>query len=119
MSLILYYMTVSPPSRAVLLTIRNLKLKVDIKNVNLMAGEHMSPDFLKLNPVHQIPVLVDGGSALCESRAIMAYLANSRQPGGSLYPTDPLKRAVVDQRLYFDATVVFKRNCDAIVSQNV
>lgn len=110
-------MTISPPSRAALLTIRNLNLDVEVKNVNLLAGEHLSPEFLKLNPVHQVPVLVeDDGFVLTQSRAIMIYLVNSRRLGSALYPQESRKRAVIDQRLYYDATVVFERNGDAIVS---
>ena len=117
MSLKLHYMAISPPARAVLLAIRNLGVEVELAIVDLMKQEHLTPEFIKINPRHQIPVLIDGNFALTESRAIMTYLANSRKPNSSLYPSDPKKRALVDQRLYFDATVVFERNCAAIVSQ--
>lgn len=116
MSLQLYYLNISPPARAVLLAIRNLGLEVDLKVVNLLSQEHLTPEFLKLNPAHQIPVLVDGDFVMSESRAIMTYLVNSRKPGSDLYPLDPKKRALVDQRLYFDATIVFERNCAVVVS---
>jgi len=81
-----------------------------------MAMDHLKPDFLKLNPAHQVPVLVDDDLVLAESRAIMMYLMNSRQPDSTLYPKDPKQRALVDQRLFYDATVVFERNATAIVS---
>lgn len=116
MTLKLFYMPISPPARAVLLAIRNLGLDVELVSLNLFAAENLAPEFLKLNPTHQIPVLVDGDFVLSESRAIMAYLVNSRKPGSDLYPTDPKKRALIDQRLYFDATTVFSRNCAIAVS---
>lgn len=122
MALTLYNLPLSPPARAVLLTIRNLGLEVNLKNVNLMDDEHMDAEFRKLNPLHQIPVLVDHANddfVVTESRAVMAYLVNSRQPGGSLYSNDPKQRAIIDQRLYYDATVVFPTNCGLIVSKNV
>lgn len=115
MVLKLYYMAISPPARAALLALRNLDLKVEIRNVNLLKGEHMSQEFLILNPLHQVPVLVDDNFVLHESRAIMTYLVNKYMPGSSLYPLNPQQRALIDQRLYYDATVVFERNAAAIV----
>jgi glutathione S-transferase len=58
----------------------------------------------KLNPVAKIPILIDtDGFILSESRAILAYLVNSRSSRNDLYSNDPKKRALIDQRLYYDA----------------
>jgi glutathione S-transferase len=43
--------------------------------VNLLAGEHKHPDFLRLNPAGKVPVLVDGDIVIPESAAIVLYLA--------------------------------------------
>lgn len=119
MSLKLFYTPISPPARAVLLTVRCLDLEVEVKTLNLLTGEHHAEDFLRLNPRHQVPVLVDDGFVVIESRAIMGYLVNSKKPGSDWYPNDPKKRAVIDQRLYYDATVVFERNGDVIVGETL
>lgn len=117
MSLRLYFSPGSPPSRACLLLLRTLKLDVDVKTINLAAGEQNTPDFLKLNPLHQVPVLKDDDFVLTEGRAILSYLVNKFSPGSSLYPVDPQKRARIDQRLYYDATVVFDAAAQIIVSE--
>lgn len=75
----------------------------------------MSAEFLKLNPEHTIPTLVDGDYVLWESRAIAAYLVNSKAPGHSLYPTDPKVRGRIDQKLYFDLGTLQKRGRDIAV----
>lgn len=104
----LYYTSGSPPSRAVLMMIRILGLEVEVKKVDLMKGEQNSPEFLKINPMHQVPALVDGDFIVTESRAILAYLVNSTKPGSNWYPSDAKTRAVIDQLLFFDAISFFE-----------
>lgn len=115
-SLVLYFASGSPPARGVLLLARYLKLDIEVKTVNLAGGEQHSEAYSKINPLRKVPVLVDGDFILSESRAILAYLVNSRKPGSDLYPSDPKARALVDQRLYYDATVVFERLAGIVVS---
>ncbi|KAG5674796.1 hypothetical protein PVAND_004744 [Polypedilum vanderplanki] len=105
----LYYAHFSPQARAVLMTIRNLNLEVEIINVNFQKGENKTEEFTKLNPLQQVPILVeDDGFTLTESEAIMAYLVTSRNPNSSLYPiNDAMKKALVDERLFYNATSVF------------
>nr|AIR95621.1 GST D3 [Tetranychus cinnabarinus] len=99
----LYQLPLSSPCRQVLMVGKILNLPIQIKTVHLMKGEHLKPEFLKMNPFHCIPTLVDDGFALWESRAIMTYLVNKYAPESSLYPKDVKARATVDRWLYWDA----------------
>ena len=63
-----------------------------------------SPDFLKVNPQGQIPVLQDGDLILTESLAIALYLA--RRHGGTLGPQDDAETAQMEQWALFAATAV-------------
>lgn len=112
----LYYTAGSPPSRACINLARILKVDIELKNVNLIEGELRSEWFKKLNPVKKIPVMVCDGFILAESRAILAYIVNKWHPGSSWYPKDPEKRAIIDQRLYYDATIVFPSLAGIVVS---
>lgn len=114
---VLYFTSVSPPARAAVLGARVLGLDVELKKIDLSLGEQKTEEFLKLNPVGTVPVLVDtNGFILSESRAILAYLVNTRSPGSDLYPSDPKKRALVDQKLYYDATEVFPAMRNLVVN---
>lgn len=116
MPLTLYFSSPSGPSRACLLLARYLNLEINVKHINLGAGEHLSPEYLKVNPFHKVPALVDGEYVLTESRAILAYLINSRKPGSDLYPTEPKARGLVDHRLYYDSGNVFDKLAGIVVS---
>ncbi|CAH2040854.1 unnamed protein product, partial [Iphiclides podalirius] len=113
----LYYVPGSAPCRAVLLTARALNLNLNLKLVDLHHGEHLKPEYLKLNPQHTVPTLVDDGLALCESRAIIAYLVNKYGRASGLYPDEPRARALIDQRLYFDIGTLYQRFADYFYPQ--
>jgi len=65
-------------------TLQELGVDFDPIRVNLLAGEHRRPDFLKINPAGKIPVLVDGDLVLTESVAIVLYLAEKYAERGLL-----------------------------------
>lgn len=71
----------------------------------------------QINPQHSCPTICDNGFNLWESRPIMTYLADKYGKNDSLYPKDPQKRAVINQRLYFDAGTLFQRFTDYLFPQ--
>lgn len=44
----LYYLSLSPPVRSVLLTAKALGIELELKNVNLLEGEHLTSEFTKV-----------------------------------------------------------------------
>ncbi len=89
-----------------LLTLEALMIPYELKHVELLRGEHKTPEYLKINPQHNIPTIKDGDFIMNESRAIMTYLAN-KVGNTPLYPDDVKIRARIDQRLYFDMGSLF------------
>ncbi len=73
-----------------------------IHKVDLAKGEQKKPEFLKMNPAGQIPVLVDpdgpGGKplTLAQSGAILLYAG---EKSGKLIPKDASRRAIAYQWL--------------------
>jgi glutathione S-transferase len=66
----------SAPCRATLLLLRQLDgLDVEVVPLDLSENEHLTPEFLAINPRHCVPTLETPYGALTESRAIMMYLA--------------------------------------------
>ncbi|CAH1111071.1 unnamed protein product [Psylliodes chrysocephalus] len=105
----IYYFPMSPPSRAVLMTMRALGIKHNIKITHPMSGDTMKPEFLKMNPLHTIPVIDDNGFILYDSGAIMKYLVDRYGKDDSLYPKDAKKGARVTQRLFYVTGYLFPR----------
>jgi len=84
-------------------TLQELRVDFEAISVNLAAGEHHSPEFLRLNPAGRVPVLVDGGLVLTESVAIVRYLAQKYRDRGFL-PAGLEEQAQLDRWLLFTAT---------------
>lgn len=71
--------------------------------VDLLKGEHHSPQFRAVNPSGKVPVLQDGDLQLPESGAILRYLGE-HYGDGKLLPADKHQRARVDQWLFWQAS---------------
>ena len=84
-------------------TLQELGIDFESVVVNLQRGEHRRPEFLRLNPVGKLPVLVDGEVVINESVAIVLYLAG-KYPERGLLPTDVATRAEIDRWLLFTVT---------------
>ena len=93
------------PTRSIRVRWMLQELGVDFESVtvNLVAGEHHRPEFLKINPAGRVPVLVDDDLVLTESVAIVLYLAE-KYPHTGLIPTDLKQRSQVYRWLLFTAT---------------
>jgi GST-like protein len=91
------------------ITLDECGLSYRAHKVDLGKGEQRTPEFLKLNPAGQIPVIVDGeGPAgkpltLCQSGAIILYLAEKT---GKFLPKDAARHAIALQWFMQGATDV-------------
>ncbi|XP_031349110.1 glutathione S-transferase 1-like isoform X2 [Photinus pyralis] len=113
----LYVIDLSPPVRSVYLTAAALGITLEHVELDYFAGDHLKPEFIKINPQHTLPTLVDDdGTIVWDSHAINAYLVSKYGKDDSLYPKDFAKRALVDQRLHFDSGWAFlgMRNIEPI-----
>ena len=94
-----------PPTRSIRVRWTLQELGVDFESVvvNLVADEHLSPWFRKINPAGKIPVLVDDDLTLTESVAIVTYLGEKYADRGFV-PNNLKQRAELTRWLMFAAT---------------
>ncbi|XP_059277729.1 glutathione S-transferase T1-like [Lycium ferocissimum] len=73
--------------------------------ISLSKRQQLSPEFEEINPIRQIPAIMDGRFKLSESHAILRYLAWAF-PGiaDHWYPADLYKRAKVESVLDWHRT---------------
>ena len=76
-------------SARVLICLHEIGIEFASRYVDLLEFEQFSDDFLKMNPLGQVPVLRDGDTVLTESSLINEYLAETR-PDAALAPSDAL-----------------------------
>jgi glutathione S-transferase len=89
----LYHIPLSFNSRRIWVALIEKDLEFQTVEMKL-DGDQLQPEFLKLNPFHHIPVIVDDGFRVLESLAILDYL-EAKYPETSGLPSDPQLLAAV------------------------
>jgi GST-like protein len=99
----LYYCP-TPNCQKVSIALEELGLDYQVEPIDITAGDQNDPTFTAISPNRKVPVIVDtdGPSGapftLWESGAILLYLAEKT---GKLLPSDPAKRALAHQWLFW------------------
>lgn len=73
----------------------------DVKLVNLKDKDHKAPEFLKLNPMGKIPVLIHEGVVTSEAAAICVYLADRFADAGLAPKIDDPRRGTYLRWIFF------------------
>jgi glutathione S-transferase len=108
----LYYHPLSGHSHRAHLGLSLLGVPHDVIEVDLAAAEHKSPEFLKMNPFGQIPVLIDGDTIIADSNAILVYAV--RKSGKTDWlPQTPASEAAVQRWLSVAAGEIAYGPCAA------
>src|SRR6266516_4364284 len=96
MALTLYYGSGSPYAWRAQFALEHKALPYELKVLSFSAGDTRKPEFVALNPRHQVPVLVHDDFTLYESNAIVEYLDEAfPATGARLFPGDVMTRALV------------------------
>lgn len=92
MSIVLYNAAYSTCSQKVRLCLAEKGLPFEEKRLNLAKREHLSADYLAMNPNGVVPTLVDDGKAIIDSSVICEFL-DEVYGGPALTPSDAVERA--------------------------
>lgn len=101
----LYGHPLSGNAHKVRLMLSELNLDYQEITVDLLSGAHKESEFLKINPLGQLPVLVDGETTLRDSQAILMYLARKHNRI-DLLPENAENLGLVSQWLSFSANEI-------------
>jgi len=94
----LYHSTRAPnPERVVFfLRAKGVLDKIELEEVSIMKGEHLSKAYRNVSPFAKVPALVlDDGTSITESRAICTYIEGVF-PENNLLGNDPKERALIE-----------------------
>jgi maleylpyruvate isomerase len=82
-------------------------LSWDSHAVSLLANDHQSADYLKINPQGRVPALVTDQGVLTQSFAIMDWLEESYPNAPSIYPKKLWEKALCRAFAHVVATDIF------------
>ena len=87
----LHHNAVSTCSQKVRLVLAQKGIEFASHEIDLIGGGQHDPEYVKLNPNHVVPTLVNDGAVLIESTLINEYL-NDSFPEPAMLPSDPSAR---------------------------
>lgn len=96
----LYNAPQSTCSQRVRFVLNSKKLPFDEVKLNLLEGDQLKPDYLKLNPNGVVPTLDHDGAIVIDSTVITEYL-DEVEPEESFTPEDPVARARMRALMHF------------------
>ena len=106
----LLYVAQGPSSRVVEMFLIESQIKIKKIVLNLVNGDNLQPDYLKKNPLGQVPCLTLGDEAVCESTAICEYLDKFNNKENSLYGQNEIEKAKVK---------MWQRRIDLYIWENI
>jgi len=107
----------SPFGWRVWLALEHKKIPYNLKVLSFQAGDTRKPEFVAINPRHQVPTIVDDGFALWESTAILEYLDERFTSGPKLYPGDVRERARIRRIVRELESYAYAQGIDKIVDE--
>ena len=100
MAYTLYNAPQSTCSQRVRFVLNAKKLPFAEVKLNLLEGDQLKPDYLKLNPNGVVPTLDHDGAIVTDSSVIAEYL-DEVEPDASFTPEDPVRRARMRTLMHF------------------
>src|SRR5712672_4285106 len=90
----LYHNNISVGAQKVRIVLAEKNVPWTNHHLSLAKGEHLTPEFKRMNPRGVVPVLVHDGNTIVESSVICSYL-DDVFPSPPLSPETPLERAAM------------------------
>jgi len=117
----LYDSKLAPNPRRVRIFLAEKGIEVPIEQVDIMAKQHLTPEYAAINPLQRMPALVlDDGTVISESIAICRYFEALR-PQPALFGTGAKEIAIVEMwnrrcelYLFFPVAHVFRHTHPAM-----
>jgi len=112
----LYHDPYSQHVRRVVSLLEIAGLDYKLQPVDLGKGEHLSPEYLTINPNHAVPTLLNGDIKIHESNAILRYLC-FKHGLKEWYPDALAARAAVEQWLDWNQCNLSPSVVDIVVNK--
>src|SRR5271156_5982727 len=122
--LVLYHSGLTQASIKVRLTLKEKALPYESRFIRLLEQDHLSPEYLAINPDGQVPTLLHDGHIITETTVINEYLDDCF-PEPPLRPVSAVERArmrrwgqIVDEHLFHAmATLAWHQGVGPVLRQ--